>query len=196
MATVSVDDGAIRLTAVQRTLALYLADPSEVSDEELEVLRRDARAAIDRLDDEPEFDDAHNTLDEVGLLVRRARPRLCLLAESGNDFTQNCPIALGHIRLGFSVGLEIEESHCSICQGDPWTCPHVPGELYEGESMVRVITKAKMFEVSVVNRPDFPDARLLSQPFARAEVEAAVGGLLPPAARPVCDRCLTSCPGI
>ena len=156
----------------------------------------ESRAAIDRLDDEPEFDEAHATLDEVGQHVRRSRPHLCFLTEEGRDFTQDCPVALGHIRLGFSVGIEIEESHCSICERDLWQCAHIPGEIYNGDPVVRVITRAKLFEVSLVSRPDFADARITSRPVARFDVENLLGGPLPANARPLCDRCLTPCPGI
>lgn len=190
------DDGPSRLAEVQRRLAAFRAHPTDVSDDDLLALRRDARAAIDRLDDEPEFDDAHVSLDEIGRLVRSTRPHLCVLTEDGDDFSQECPVALGHIRLGFSIGAEIEESHCSICEGDPWGCPHIPGQVYDGQSTRRIITKAKLFEVSLVDRPDFPDARITSRPVARADVEGAFGGPLPANARPVCDRCLTPCPGI
>ncbi|MET3567970.1 hypothetical protein ABIC47_003484 [Leifsonia sp. 563] len=191
-----MDDGASRLAGVQRLLAEYRIDPNSASDDDLVALRRSARAAIDRLDDEPEFDVAHRTLDEVGQHIRHTRPELCFFTENGDDYTQDCPVALGHIRLGLSVAVEIEESHCSICEGDLWECPHIPGELYDGKPAVRVITKAKFFEVSVVERPDFPDARITSRPVARADVEAAFGGPLPADARPICDRCLTACPGI
>lgn len=190
------DDGVSRLREVQQLLAGYRANPTNVSDDDLLALRRNARAAIDRLDDEPEFDEAHATLDEVGRHIRRTQPHLCLVAEDGDDFVQECPVALGHIRLGFSVGIEIEESHCSICEGDLWECPHVPGEMYDGLPVVRVVTRAKLFEVSIVDRPDFPDARITSRPVSRANVEVAFGGPLPANALPVCDRCLAPCPGI
>lgn len=190
------DDGARRLSEVKLLLAAYLAEPASVSDEDLLVLRREARAAIDRLDDDPLFDEAHETLDEVGHYIRQTRPHLCLLSEDGTDFKQECPVALGHIRLGFSVGIEIEESRCSICGIDPWQCPHIPGEVYDGQPVGRVITKAKPFEVSLVARPDFPDARITSRPVSRASVEAAFGGALPSDAVPVCDRCITPCSGI
>jgi len=95
-----------------------------------------------------------------------------------------------------SVGVEVEESECSICGEDPWTCPHVPGQTYDGKRMVPVITKANFFEVSVVSRPDFNDARFMSQGLPRAEVEAAIGRPLLPGDRPICNRCTTPCPGL
>lgn len=189
------DDGVHRLEEVRRRLATYAADPDRVSDEDLEHLRRDARAAIDRLDDAPEFALAHSVLDEVGALVRRVRPHLCLLAARGDNFAQECPVDLGHIRLGLSVGFEIEESHCSICLGDLWECPHLPGETYDGQPVVRVITKANLIETSIVDRPDFPDARFTDRPISRVAVEQ-VFGALPDGARPVCGRCLNECGGV
>jgi len=190
------DSGVSRLIEVQRLLAEYRADPNLATNADLIALRRGARAAIDRLDDQPEFDEAHDTLDQVGQHIRQARPELCLFTEAGDDYTQDCPVALGHIRLGLSVGLEIQESHCSICEGDVWECPHIPGKSYDGQSAARVVTKAKIFEASVVSRPDFPDARFMSQPVSRARVEAALGGPLPANTKPLCDRCLTPCSGI
>lgn len=192
----STDDGRTRLAEVRRKIDAYRAHPADFSDGDLLSLRRDARAAIDRLDDEPEFGVAHATLDEVGRHVRRDRPQLCVLTEDGDNFAQECPVALGHIRLGFSIGAEIEESHCSICERDLWECPHIPGQVYDGQPVTRIITKARLFEVSLVDRPDFPDARITSQSIVRAEVEDAFGGPLPANVRPVCDRCLTPCPGI
>lgn len=189
-------EGASCLAEAQRLLARCRIDPADVSDADYVALRRAARAAIDRLDDEPEFDEAHETLDEVGSLVRENRPRLCFLQSKDDDFVQTCPVALGHVRLGFSVGMEIEESHCSICKRDLWECPHVPGQTYDGHPVSRVITKAKLFEVSVVSRPDFADARITERLVSRADVEAMFGGPLPDNAQPVCDRCLTPCLGI
>jgi hypothetical protein len=190
------DDGTARLAEVRGRLAAYRSGMRHASDEDLLALRQDARAAIDRLDDEPEFDDAHVTLDEVGKLVRSTRAHLCILTEQGEDFTQDCPVALGHIRVGLSIGAEIEESHCSICERDLWECPHVPGQEYDGQSVTRVITKARLFDVSLVDRPDFPDARIMSQPVSRVDVEARLGSSLPANARPVCNRCMAPCPGI
>jgi hypothetical protein len=192
----STDDGVARLEEVQQALAAYRGVASNPSDDQLLELRRSARAAIDRLDDHPRFDEAHATLDEVGQYIRRNRPHLCFLAEAGTDFAQECPIALGHIRMGFSVGMEIEESYCSICGLDLWQCPHVPGEIYNGEPVVRVISRAKLFEVSIVDRPDFADARITSWAIARSEVENVFGGPLPANMRPVCDRCMQPCPGV
>lgn len=189
-------DGTDYLIEVQELLSKYEVDPAAVSDEKLAALRHKARAAIDRLDDEPEFDEAHATLDKVGQLIRNERSGLCFLRENGDDFVQECPVALGHIRLGFSVGAEILESHCSICEGGPWECPHIPGDSYAGSVAVRVITRANLFEVSLVSRPDFPDARITSRPVSRAEVETAWGRTLPAGAIPVCDRCLHPCPGV
>ena len=192
----SANDGALRLAEVRRVLEAYQSDPSDAVDDDLRALRQSARAAIDRLDDEPEFDEAHETLDEVGEFVRRVRPDLCLLAPDGDGFLQECPVDLGHLRVGFSVGAEILESQCSICDQDPWECPHIPGESYGGQQAARIITRADFFEVSVVERPDFPDARIMGRPISRAEAEEALGAPLPPDARPICDRCLTPCPGI
>jgi hypothetical protein len=190
------DDGAIRLLAVRGQLAEYGDAPQMVTDNQFVALRQAARAAIDRLDDEPEFDDAHETLDAVGRFVRQQRPGLCLFARDGDNFVQECPVALGHVRLGLSVAMEIEESHCSICEQDLWTCPHIPGQLYDGQSVVRVITRARVLEVSVVERPDFADARFMSRPVSRAGIEEALGGPLPVNARPICDRCLEQCSGV
>ena len=87
-----VSDGSDRLVEVERLLAAFRRDPDMASDNDLIGLRRDARAAIDRLDDEPEFNEAHLTLDEVGRHVRTTRPHLCFLARDGDGFTQTCRV--------------------------------------------------------------------------------------------------------
>lgn len=190
------DDGRTRLAEVRRVLEVYQGEPRVVSDEDLRSLRRSARGAIDRLDDEPEFHRAHETLDAVGKFVRRVRPHLCILTADGEGYLQECPVDLGHLRVGFSVGVEILESHCSICEQDPWECPHIPGESYGGQQATRVVTRANFFEVSLVKRPDFPDARIMGRPISRAEVEETLGAPMPAGAQPICDRCLVPCAGI
>lgn len=47
-----------------------------------------------------------------------------------------------------------------------------------------------------VKRPDFPSARFMGTPISREQVEAALGGSLPVGAEPLCDRCLSPCPGL
>ncbi len=79
---------------------------------------------------------------------------------------------------------------------DLWECAHVPGQVYDGQSVTRVITKARLFDVSLVDRPDFPDARIMSQPVSRVDMETRLGSSLPVNARPVCGRCMAPCPGI
>ncbi|GAA1732850.1 hypothetical protein [Microbacterium paludicola] len=190
------DDGRTRLAEVSRMLEVYQTDPGAAADDDLRTLRKSARAAIDRLDDEPEFHRAHETLDAVGNFVRQVRPDLCLLTPDGEGYLQECPVDLGHLRVGFSVGVEILESHCSICEQDPWECPHIPGESYGGRHATRVVTRANFFEASLVKRPDFPDARIMSRPISRADVEETLGAPLPAGAQLVCDRCLMPCAGI
>lgn len=196
MAAMTNDDGLQRLLKAQQLLRYHRTDPTAASDDDLRSLRSDARAAIDRLDDDPAFELAHETLDDVGEHVRLNRPHLCDLERNDDGFVRNCPVDLGHIRLGLSVGLEIKESHCSVCEQDLWKCPHIPGTLYNGQPAVRVITKARFFEVSVVKRPDFPDARFMSTSYSQKKVEALLGRSVPDNARLTCDRCLAKCPGI
>jgi hypothetical protein len=190
------DDGLRRAAEVRAKLAEFVAGPPRPSDEDLVSLRQRARSALDRLDDEPEFEDAHRLLDEVGAFVRSERSELCVLESDGDDFQQTCPVALGHVRLGLSVEARIEESRCSICHEDPWFCPHIPGKEYDGVRAAREIVKADFLGVAVVSRPDMPDARFMSHPVSRMEVESALGRPLPQGARPICDRCLSVCSGI
>ena len=190
------DDGRRLLVNVEADLSRFGRRISAASDEQLMELRRRARAAIDRLDDEPELERAHQALDRAGKLVRENRPRLCLFTPDGDDFQQTCPVALGHIRLGMSIGAEIEESECSICGRDSWDCAHVPGRVYGEEVATRIITKAKILHVAVVQRPDFPDARFMSEPVSRDRVESVLGMPLAAGEEPVCDRCLSPCPGL
>ncbi len=59
-------------------------------------------------------------------------------------------------RIFFSPAYLVEESHCSIC-GSPLGldrgCDHQVGEVYWGKQCARVITAAKLLEISAVENP-------------------------------------------
>lgn len=55
-----------------------------------------------------------------------------------------------------SIGFVIEEANCSICESEmslDSNCNHIKGELYEGQICSRIISKARLLEVSVVQDP-------------------------------------------
>lgn len=159
-------------------------------------LRSRARSAMDWLEDTDDFDRAHKFLDEVGLFVRTDFPNECRLTKEGNQYFDECSISLAHVRVGFSVAFAIREAECSVCHGDALTCEHISGEIYAGEQAHRVITRADFFEVSLVSRPEQPDARITKQSVSRADVTNAIGFEPATDLEILCDRCLTGCAGI
>ena len=152
------------------------------------------RSALDWLEDTDHFDEAHKALDAAGRQVRTTFG-CCLTFYPGRGYMQECPVALAHNRVGFSVGFIIEESECSICREEPEDCDHITGQTYDGVVCVRVVKKADLFEVSLVDRPREPDARISSLQVPTADLEHTL-----PAGfygKPVsCDRCLHGCTGI
>ena len=153
------------------------------------------RSAVNWLEDSDHFDHAHKVLDDAGRLVRTTFG--CnLLFEPGKGYSQTCPVALAHNRVGCSTGLIIEESECSICREDPEDCDHIAGQLYGDEVCVRVITKADPFEISLVSRPNQPDARIESMSITRDELEKVLGLEFRYGMPVSCDRCFQECNGM
>ncbi|WP_419927268.1 hypothetical protein [Candidatus Poriferisocius sp.] len=152
------------------------------------------RSALDWLEDTAHFDEAHKVLDDAGHQVRTTFGcNYAFYPDKG--YLQECPVALAHLRVGFSVGCIVRESECSVCHEDPEDCDHISGQAYDGEVCIRIVKKADLFEVSMVDRPSQPDARITSLPVPQADLEQAIltGGYGSPAS---CDRCLYSCTGM
>ena len=152
------------------------------------------RSALDWLEDTPYFEQAHSSLDKAG---RQIRERFgCKLSFENGEYRQTCPVALAHKRVGLSIGAVVEESECSVCGEDPEDCVHITGRAYDRAISHQVITKAELLDVSIVSRPNQPDARIQSISVPRSDLEQSLG----PGFRfgiPVsCNRCLATCPGV
>ena len=154
------------------------------------------RSATNYLEGTARFEEAHEALDYAGRVQRVAFRGNCALHESNGTYSQQCPVALAHNRVGVSVGMIIEESHCSICGQDPDLCFHITGRQYDGSRCYRIITKAKADHFAFVEHPDFPDARITAVPVSIDELTKKLGVLPPPGTPIYCDRCLSPCSGV
>jgi hypothetical protein len=148
---------------------------------------------MDRLDDTLEFDWAHQDLDRAGRFV--AANFGCWYVYDDGRYWQECPVALAHVRVGMSPSMIIEEEHCSVCERPTAECLHLIGESYEGVTCTRVITRAKLLEVSLVSRPQNPDARLTRLSVPQSEISLKLDGR-PAGSRVACDVCIVPCRGI
>jgi hypothetical protein len=156
----------------------------------LEVLR----SAMNWLEGTPAFEDAHQLIDEAGRFIRETFG--ChLLLENGRYF-QTCPAALAHNRAGLSIGYVVQAQECSICGEDPEDCAHITGRHYGDTMCHRRITKADMLEVSLVNRPQNPDARITSISLSTPRLQDRLGPQWRPGIPVNCDNCLVPCDGV
>ncbi|MDR6637429.1 hypothetical protein J2Y68_001067 [Paenarthrobacter nitroguajacolicus] len=156
------------------------------------------RSATNWLEGSNNFESAHQVLDHFGRVRRLLFADDCALAYAEGVYQHTCPVALAHNRVGLSIGAIIEESECSICGLDPddEECFHVTGRYYDNQQCVVVVTKASMDHVAIVERPDFPDARLAAVPMSTAAMREVLGDKHQPGVRLTCDRCLSKCSGI
>jgi hypothetical protein len=146
------------------------------------------------LEDTSRFEEAHETLDRAGAFVRHTFG--CFLHREGSEYSQRCPVALAHSRVGMSPAIIVRQAECSICGADPEECPHIGGRVYNGETCHRIITEAEIIEVSLVTRPKQPDARINSMGVGIDELRKVLPAVWQ-AGMPVrCDRCLTPCDGV
>lgn len=192
-----VEHGSQRLADAENAFA-KAAELERAGSSEAESAAREAlsvfRSAMNWLEDTDRFEEAHRRLDAAGVFVRRNFG--CQLHQEGTYYEQRCPVALAHNRIGLSPGLVIRESQCSICGLSPADCAHVTGRTYDGEFCARRITKADVLEVSLVNRPSQPDARITAMSVDNAELAAALGPSWRPGVPVSCDRCLSPCDGV
>lgn len=155
------------------------------------------RSAMNHLEDTPQFEVAHQRLDQVGELARRHFRRGCALPFEEGGYHQRCPVALAHNRDGLSIEYILRSSECSICGLEPDKCSHITGRIYGGERCVSVITDAEVTGVALVGRPAFADARLESVGVSTDELRSRFGERFEPGVTTVyCDRCLSTCDGI
>ncbi len=95
-----------------------------------------------------------------------------------------------------SPGFVIRRAECSICHQDPATCPHITGRVYEDVRAVRIITEADLLEISVVDHPQQPDARIDGLSLPVKDMQRRLGPDWRPGMPVSCDRCIKPCTGL
>lgn len=180
-------------------------------------------AAMNWLEDTPEFEVAHYRLDEAGRWIRETFG--CWLAREGTSYTRTCPADIAHIRVGFSPGMKNVIRECSVCGQDPRspTCRHIKGRRYpamrrlvegrcnlcgertcghvDGEpgdvDCFHWIVSAEIDELSLVPRPADPMARIMKVSVPLSGLVATLGLQgWSPGQDVSCDLCLRPCGGV
>ncbi len=176
--------------------------------------------SLDWAEDTNEEEDAHRRMDEAGAWVSSTFG--CWLEREGETYQQSCPVALAHNRIGFSVGGTATRI-CSLCGDDFSECEHIPGVAYmvpggssdlgwcricQEEScehsptqlyrvsVVAIIQELDVREVSLVNKPAQPEARVVQMSVPALELQAEFGEEFIPGMDVSCDRCLSPCEGL
>jgi hypothetical protein len=197
----SYSAGETRLRAGQRlygaALRAILTGTQDDSDDlKIREALRVLRSAMNWLEGTERFEVAHQFLDKAGSLAREVFSSGCELTYRDGSYYQECAAALAHSRVGMSAGYIVQESHCSICLEDLEDCPHVPGRFYDGKACCRVVTQADLLEVSLVERPMHPDARIESFPVDISDIKESLGPGFSVGMPVLCDRCLSPCTGV
>jgi hypothetical protein len=201
-------------------LEVFMGDPRSAESAARDALTQ-FRAAMNWLEDTPEFEVAHYWLDEAGRWTRTTFG--CWLTRDGTKYSRTCLADLAHARVGMSVGMKNVIRECSVCGEEPRTCRHIRGRTYvttrrmighrcnvcglescahvdgeTGEALcTHLITSAELDEVSLVARPAQPMARIQSMSVSIEEIKAALAGSpWRPGMDVSCDRCLTPCGGV
>lgn len=182
-----------------------------------------AASALNWLEDTDLEETAHAELDHYGRWARERFPAGCRLTWSGSQYGHACPVAVGHNRLGFSIGFTGNRC-CSVCNFDISECPHLPGQTYKVEGgpgpddLCRVcqqrgcgkhpawrefetkaivwVTSGTIHEVSIVAKPRQPDARLSAIPVRTDDLCDMLGPQFRPGMTVYCSRCLEPCQGL
>jgi hypothetical protein len=157
---------------------------------------------------------AHRAAELVGGLFG------CLLVYDDEGWMDECPVQLMHVPLANSPGMVVRYA-CNICGKEPGDCPHSLGTRYEaivsrvddscsvcgreechhgaGESIIvaaRVMVREMvMREVSLVERPRDPLARLKSRSMNNAELIDVLGRIPDRGERIWCHGCMFPCGG-
>jgi len=176
--------------------------------------------SLDWAEDTPAEEDAHSTMDAAGRWVRRTFG--CWLDRDGTTYSETCPVALAHNRLGFSVGGSAKRV-CSLCDDDLSECEHLPGtaymvpggsgllgwcrvclqpecehspeELYRA-SVVSTIQQMDVDEISLVTKPKQPEARIFKMSVSTADLQSALGDEFVPGMEVSCEKCITDWKGL
>ncbi len=175
-------------------IAEVISGPSAVADQHARKALDLYRSAMNWLEDTEHFEVAHQQMDKAGAYIKRTFG--CYLALEKGEYSQRCPLALAHNRIGMSPTFLIDKVECSICGRDPDCCEHIRSRTYDGERCTHIISEATLISASLVSRPAQPDARLLGVPISFRELQAQFGPRFERGMRVRCDRCLTPCDGV
>lgn len=167
-------------------------------------------------------EEEYRRLYKMGSWVRRIFG--CKLTFADGRYVQRCPVAIASKRLGFSPGFTAVR-WCSICDEDLSECPHMRDRLYwvrggsrgsqrcpvcieDGNcnhspdrlyraSVVSIIKEVdELREVSIVNNPAQPFARLIEIPIDLEGLRQHLGSEFLVGMPVSCDRCLSPYPGL
>lgn len=173
------------------------------------------------------FTQTHFDIHQIGRFTRINAPALCEISRGEHGFELTCPLAIAHKRFGFSAGMIVSHRSCSLCGEDPSECPHLgnhlyrirggkvgsptgrcrvcgdrecehkPGTNYITTPVVVVEKVERLDEVSIVDRPTHPDARLASIPIGSQGLLEHFGfSSGNPSITVRCDRCIQVCRGL
>lgn len=205
--------------------AIMRRQPGRQGRERAQLAAREALAsfanALDWAEDTDREDETHRQLDGAGAWVRRTYG--CHLHLENGAYSQRCPVALGHNRIGLSVGGAAKRI-CSLCGEDISECEHRRGTAYlvPGGStdlgwcrvclkesdcdhdasseyragVVSMIVDMALVEVSIVSKPANPEARFTSVDVDLAALQEHLGPNFVPGMPVNCDRCLSPCGGL
>ena len=212
-----VQDARDAMATARRVLA---EDPPRAESYAREALTRYA-SALNWAEDTGRETPVHEEMDHAAAWVRRTFG--CWLGRDADEYFQRCPVALGHRRVGLSVG-GYARKQCSLCGQDlsecihlpnvaylvpgglvdlGWcrvclereTCEHTPDQTYR-TALVSMVVEMDLEEVSIVAKPAFPDARITSMSISTSELRQALGAGFVPGMDVSCDRCLSACGGL
>jgi hypothetical protein len=143
-------------------------------------------------------------MDQAGAWVRETFG--CQLTRSGTRYSQTCPVALAHNRIGMSIGGTARRL-CSLCGDDLSECEHIPGISYlvpggvsslgwcrvclqeacehtpdqnHRVSVIGIIKEMDLVEVSFVPKPAQPEARIMEMTIPVPELIEALGDTFVP----------------
>jgi hypothetical protein len=139
------------------------------------------------------FDSAHEMLDRVGESIREHFPDSCLFEIEDGAYFRTCEVDLAHLRVGMSPGFIIRKAECSICGADPRDCVHIRGEYYDQSRCHRILKELDLLEVSYVERPAQPDARLKRISIPLERLRSSLGPSFKVGMPVRCDKCLRVC---
>ena len=213
-----------RLATVETKLAVaesMLTSENDDAESEARAALAGFASALNWAEGGPFEQAVHARMDQAGRWVRERFG--CKLHREGNEYFQRCPVALGHNRMGMSVG-GLSGKVCSICGEDFSECPHRPGVEYVvngavgplewcrvcGERdgcehlrderyrarLIVIIVEMQLEEVSIVDNPAFRDARITSMSYTLDDLRQALGEDFAPGADVACNRCLLDCDGL